>query len=192
MPWPDQEEHPVWEGVKALHFLLTDTVMPFRDRFEDREVTAFQTQFSITDARQKLTRAVSMIRTLLAEKVVPRIAGEPFTDYFWGQDLPGILVYYWRIAAKTAGDWDRVRTFPADVQSHISALWSGQGKDWGIGDVFPPLAATHAIRPVHFARLAWPKLTSDLTWDNRQFITAEETARRAAAVLLFWILRKAV
>ena len=192
MPWPDQEEHPIWEGVKALHFLLTDTVMPFRDRFEDREVTAFQAQFSMTDARQKLTRAVSMIRTLLAQKVVLRIAGEPFNDFFWGQDLPSILVHYWRIAAKTAGDWDRVQTFPADVQSHIAALWSGQGKDWGVGDVFPPLAATHAIRPAHFRRLAWPKLTSDLTWDNRQFITAEETARRAAAVLLFRILRKAV
>jgi hypothetical protein len=192
MPWPEQEEHPIWDGVKALHFLLTDTVMPFRDRFEDREVTAFQPQFSITDARQKLTRAVSMIRMLLAKDVVPRVAGEPFPRFFWGQDLPGILIHYWRIAAKTAGDWDRVRTFPSDVQSHIAALWAGQGKEWGVGDVFPPLAATHGVRPGHFARVQWPKLTSDLTWDNRQFVTAEETARRAAAVLLFWLLRKAV
>jgi len=193
MPWPDHDEHPVWEGVKALHFLLTDTVMPFRDRFEDREVTAFQSPFSITDARQKLTRAVSMIRTLLAEDIVKKIACEPFTDFFWGQDLPGILIYYWRIAAKTAGDWDRVHSFPADVQSHLAALWSGQGgREWSVGDIFPPLAATHGVRPGHIARMGWPKLTPDLTWDNRQFVTPEETARRAAAVLLFWILRKAV
>lgn len=192
MPWPDQEEHPVWDGVKALHFLLTDTVMPFRDRFEDREVTSFQPQFSINDARQKLTRAVSMIRTLLDRRVVERIAAEPFPSFFWGQDLPGILIHYWRIAAKTAGDWDRVENFPADVQSHLTALWSGQGGEWGIGDIFPPLAATHAVRPGHFAKVPWPKLGSGLTWDHRQFVTAEETARRAAAVLLFWLMRKAV
>lgn len=192
MPWPDHEEHPVWDGVKALHFLLTDTVMPFRDRFEDREVTVFQPPFSVPDARQKLTRAVSMIRTLLKQRVVERIATEPFPRFFWGRDLPGILVHYWRIAAKTAGGWDRVEDFPSEVQSHISALWAGQGKEWGIGDVFPPLASTHAVRPGYFARVVWPEVSAGATWDARQFVTAEETARRAAAVLLFWILRKAV
>lgn len=191
-PWPEQEEHPVWEGVKALHFLLTDTVMPFRDRFEDREVTGFQSPFSITDARQKLTRAVSMIRTLVAKDVVERIAREPFLNFFWKRDLPDILVHYWRIASKTAGGWERVERFPEDVQSHIAALWTGQGEQWGIGDVFPPLTSTHPVWPLHFRRVGWPQIKAGTTWDAKQFLSAEETARRAAAVLLFFLLRKAV
>lgn len=192
IPWPDQEDHPWWEGVKALHFLLTDTVMPFRDRFEDREVPAFQPAFSITEARQKLTRAVSMIRTLLNEDLVERIAAEPFVGFFWRRDLPDILVHYWRIAAKTAGGWDRVESFAKDVQAHLSALWSGQGGEWGVGDVFPPLTTTHPIKPQHITRVAWPQITAGTTWDTKQFTSADETARRAAAVLLFWLLRKAV
>jgi hypothetical protein len=192
MPWPDQEEHPIWDGVKALHFLLTDTVMPFRDRFEDRELTAFQPAFSVPDARQKLARAMAMIRTLIKQSIVERIDSEPFLRFFWGRDLPGLLLHYWRIAAQTVGGWDRVEEFPKDVQSQVKALWEGQGKYWGIGDVFPPLASTHSVRPGHFARVPWPEVGSGATWDARQFVTAEETARRAAAVLLFWILRRAV
>ena len=192
MPWPEQDEHPVWQGVKALQFLLTDTIKPFRDRFEDREVTAFEPPFSIPAARQKLTRAVSMIRTLLARDVVERIATEPFLTFLWKRDLPDILVHYWRIAAKTGGGWDRVENFPADVQSHIAALWNGQGKEWGIGNVFPPLNATHGIWPMHFGRVSWPPINTGTTWDAKQFISAEETARRTAAVLLFFLLRKAV
>lgn len=191
-PWPDQEDHPVWDGVKSLHFLLTDTVMPFRDRFEDREVTGFQPTFTIHDARQKLTRAVSMIRALLSRNLVERIASEPFLSFFWRNELPGILLHYWRIAARTAGGWDRVENFPHAVQSHIAAVWGGQGEEWGIGDVFPPLASTHAIRPFHFTRVPWPQVTAATTWDTKQFASGDETARRAAAVLLFWALRKAV
>lgn len=192
MPWPDQDEHPIWDGVKALQFLLTDTVMPFRERFEDREVTGFQPQFSIVDARQKLTRAVSMIRTFVTKRVTERIAAEPFPRFFWGKNLPGILLHYWRIAARVAGGWDRVESFPSDVQSHFGALWSGQGSDWGMADVFPPMASTHAIRPRHFRNVKWPEVPEGQSWDNRQFVTAEETARRAAAVLLFWSMREAV
>lgn len=192
MPWPDQEEHPVWDGVKALHFLLTDTVMPFRDRFEDREVTSFQPAFTVADARQKLTRAGSMIRTIVRERLVERISGEPYVSFFWGRDLPAILLHYWRIAKTVAGGWDRVEDFPKHVQSHLSALWSGQGKDWGMGDVFPPLASTYKVRPRHVSHVKWPQVGSNTTWDARQFVTADETARRAAAVLLFWMLREAV
>ncbi|MEA2415014.1 MAG: hypothetical protein QOI58_1671 [Thermoanaerobaculia bacterium] len=192
VPWPEQDDHPVWEGVKALHFLLNDTVMPFRDRFEDREVTNFQPAFSMNDARQKLTRAVSMIRMAVATHLVERIAKEPFRQYIWRKDLPEILIHYWRIAKDTAGGWERVPDFPADVQSHFAALWTGQGDEWGVGDVLPRLATTHAVWPRHFTRVGWPQIVAGTTWDSKQFVSADETARRAAAVLMFFLLRKAV
>ncbi|HKR65040.1 MAG TPA: hypothetical protein VJZ00_15005, partial [Thermoanaerobaculia bacterium] len=136
MPWPEQDDHPVWEGVKALHFLLNDTVMPFRDRFEDREVTSFQSPFSAADARQKLMRAVSMVRMAVSKHLVERIDKEPFLSHVWRKDLPEILIHYWRIAKDVAGGWERVPNFPADVQTHLAALWSGQGDQWGVGNVF--------------------------------------------------------
>jgi len=192
MPWPDSEEHPVWDGVKALDFLMTDTVMPFRDRFEDREVTTFKPRFSLTDARQRLRFALAMVRALVNRGVVERIVSEPFHRFLWGKNLPDLISHYWRIAAKTAGGWDRVGSFPSDVQSQISTLWSGQGDDWGIGDVFPPLTTIHAVKPGRFAKVAWPDVASVATWDKKQFVNAEETARRTAAVLLFWSLRTGV
>jgi len=88
---------------------------------------------------RKLTRAVSMIRTLLRED--PRRAhrgGTVFSAIFWRRDLPDILVHYWRIAAKTAGGWDRVEIVLPGTSSPISRRSGrGQGGEWGIGDVFP-------------------------------------------------------
>jgi hypothetical protein len=78
MPWPDSEDHPVWEGVKALDFLLNDTVMPFRDRFEDREVVTYDARFDLKRARQRLSFALAMARALVRRRVLEHMMGEPW------------------------------------------------------------------------------------------------------------------
>lgn len=192
MPWPDAEDHPVWEGVKALDFLLTDTVTPFRDRFEDREALTFSSRFTLKDARQRLGFALSMARALVRRRVVDKMVAEPFLRFLWGKNLPDLLSHYWRIAAKASGDWDRVAGFPSDVQEETDALWTGHGEEWGIGDVFPSLTTVHTVKPGRFARVQWPEVNTGASWDRRVFVSAEETAKRAAAVLLFWSLRTGV
>ncbi|MEO8382839.1 MAG: hypothetical protein ABI779_24490 [Acidobacteriota bacterium] len=192
MPWPDSESHPVWDGVKALDFLLNDTVMPFRDRFEDREVTSFDARFDLKRARQRLSFALAMARALVSQRVLDHMVVEPWLRPIWGKKLPDLISHYWRIAAKAGGGWERVGSFPGDAQGQIETLWVGQGDDWGIGDIFPSLAAVHAVKPGGFARVQWPEVDSSAPWDRRLFVSADETARRTAAVLLFWSLRTGV
>lgn len=192
MPWPEHEEHPVWEGVKSLDFLLTDTVMPFRDRFEDREVTSFNARFSLKDARERLKSGLSVARGLLRHRVLPKMAAEPFLGYLWGEKLPALVSHYWRTSARAGGGWDRVGTFIDDVQGHMDSLWTGQGAEWGISDVFPTLTSVHAVKPGRIAEVKWPDSANAPNFDRRIFVSADETAKRAAAVLLYWGLRTGV
>lgn len=192
MPWPEVEEHPVWDGVKALDFLLNDTVMPFRDRFEDREVTAFNARFSLKDARERLKSGLSVGRALIRHRVLHKMAAEPFLGYLWGEKLPALVSHYWRTAARAGGGWDRIDSFVRDVQGHLDSLWNGQGDEWGMSDVFPTLAGLHAVKPGRVAEVKWPDAATAPTFDRRIFVSADETAKRAAAVLIFWGLRTGV
>jgi hypothetical protein len=192
MPWPDHEEHPVWDGVKALDFLLTDTVMPFRDRFQDREVTSFNPRFSLKDARERLKSGLSVARALIKHRVLHKMATEPFLGYLWGEKLPALVSHYWRTAAKAGGGLDRVQSFVKDVEGHMDSLWAGQGDEWGVSDVFPTLTSIHAVKPGRVAEVKWPDSATAPQFDRRIFVSADETAKRAAAVLLFWGLRTGV
>ena len=192
MPWPDHEDHPVWDGVKALDFLLTDTVMPFRDRFEDREVTAFKTRFSLNDARERLRSGFSMGRAFIRHRLLEKMVAEPFLRYLWGDPLTTLVSHYWRTAARAGGGWDRVGTFAHDLQGHLEPLWSGQGDEWGVSDVFPALTNVHAVKPGRVREVKWPDVRNAATFDRRIFASSDETAKRAAAVLLFWGLRTGV
>jgi hypothetical protein len=192
LPWPELEEHPVWSGLTALDFLSLDTVMPFRDRFEDREVTNFQRSFTLAMARQRLTLAVCIVRALLNHRVLERMVGEPWIPLIWGKRLPALVSHYWRVAARAAGGWDRVEAFATDVQAAVEALWKGDGNTWGVGDVLPTVATAHAVSPHRFSEVRWPEIDTKPITDVRLFLSAAETARRAAAVLLFWSLRTGV
>jgi len=152
----------------------------------------FHSRFTPIDARQRLGFALSMARALVRRRVVDKMVAEPFLRYLWGKNLPELLSHYWRIAAKTSGGWDRVGGFPSDVQEQTGALWFGHGKEWGIGDIFPALTTVHSVKPGRFARVKWPEILGGSTWDRRVFVSSEETAKRAAAVLLFWSLRTGV
>lgn len=192
LPWPELEEHPVWNGITSLEFLSMDTVMPFRDRFEDREVTTFQKPFTLALARQRLTLAVCIVRALLNKKLLERMVLEPWLPAIWGKRLPALVSHYWRIAARAAGGWDRVESFAIDIQQAVEALWKGEGDDWGVGDVLPSVTTAHAVSPQRFSEVRWPEIDSRPITDSRLFLSAPETARRAAAVLLFWSLRTGV
>jgi len=192
MPWPEQEEHPVWDGVKALDFLLTDTVMPFRDKFQDREVTLFNSRFILKQAKERLRSGLSVGRALVNHRVLHKMAAEPFLGYLWGEKLPNLISHYWRAAAKAGGGWDRVQSFVDDVQKHMDSLWVGQGDEWGISDVFPSLTGLHAVKPGSLAKVKWPDSATAPNFDRRIFVSADDTAKRAAAVLLFWGLRTGV
>lgn len=192
MPWPDSEAHPVWDGVKALDFLMTDTVMPFRDRFEDREVTAFAPRFSLNDAKERLRAGFSTGRAFIRHRVLEKMTAEPFLRFLWGDRLTMLISHYWRTAARAGGGWDRVSSFAEDVQGQIETLWAGQGDEWGIADVFPALTNVHAVKPGRVREVKWPDVANAQTFDRRIFASSDETAKRAAAVLLFWSLRTGV
>jgi hypothetical protein len=192
MPWPEHEDHPVWDGVKALDFLLTDTVMPFRDRFEDREVASFNARFSLKDSRERLKSGLSVARALIKHRVLEKMAAEPFLGFLWGEKLPALISHYWRTAARSGGGWDRVQNFVSAVHGHMDSLWTGQGDEWGVSDVFPALTNIHSVKPGRVAEVKWPDVAIAPNFDRRVFVSADETAKRAAAVLLFWGLRTGV
>ncbi|HET7436108.1 MAG TPA: hypothetical protein VFN10_15465 [Thermoanaerobaculia bacterium] len=190
--WPDDEAAPFWQGVQALHHLLTDQIRPRNTDFRRREVTAIPNGLNLKHCQQRLSNALHVEETLINREVVSRMAAEPWLRYIWGSGVTDLVCHYWRIAAKVAGEWDRVTDFPALLQNALETTWRGGGstKGRGLSTVFPTVAARHTVRPRTFRRLQWPVHDHGAQWDRSLFDSASTAAARCAAEVSFHALRK--
>jgi hypothetical protein len=194
LPWPDSadqrgERNPFWEGAQALEYLLTDTTTQRFVRFEDREVQELTPPVPVGQAIQQLKKSIQVAGRLVDRKVVQRMVHEPWLGTVWGRSLPDLYAHFWGIAARAAGEQERVRHFPAELQEALRTLWEGRKGEPGLRQLFPDLPRSHRVLPRAYPQIPWPR-SQDAVRNGGLFESLEKTARRAAATLLFWSLRE--
>lgn len=194
LPWPEAtdprgERNPFWEGVQALEYLLTDTTTQRFVRFEDREVQDLLPPIPVSQAIQQLKKSIQMAGRFVDRKVAQRMVHEPWLGTVWGKSLPDLYAHFWGIAARAAGEQERVRRFPAEFQEAIRTLWEGRKGEPGLRQLFPDLPRSFHVRPRAYSKIPWPR-SQDAVRNLALFESLETAARRAAATFLFWSLRE--
>jgi hypothetical protein len=191
IPWPEGDSNPFWQGAQAVEYLLKDTAMQKMAEFEDREVPKFRPPFSLDYAQQRLRMALQIGKMLIKKKAVIRLCHDPWARWIWGEGMMDIAAHFWHIAAVKEGGRARVKAFPYDLQRALKKVWEGEAEEFGLQDVFPTASKSGTVRPGDIARIGWPEVGEGI-WDEGLFDDTEKVARRAAATLLFWILREGV
>lgn len=188
LPWPKQESDPFWLGVQALEYLLTDTTSEKRDKFEQREVAKFNSNLTLKSAQLRLRKGVEMVAMLRKKSALTRMCRDPWARWVWGEGLTDIVSHYWNIAVNKEGGKEAVTDFPRECQRALESIWRGEGANPGLQDIFPH-PPHHRMRPGKMARIRWPRAT-ETSLERDLFGDSQETARRAAAAILYWTLRE--
>lgn len=186
--------HPYWEGVQALHYLLNDTTRnaaskddPFWTREVNRQLIYQNALYQ--NAEIRLGRGLDAVNYFINNKLIPRIADDPWPSVIWGKKLARLLNHYWRISARILGK-ENVHRFPSNVQAELEKLWINKG-GYGLSKAFPPISSEQAdkISPNTYRKIQWPSV--EAAHEHTPLFEGEHTAaRRVAATLIYWTLRE--
>jgi len=192
LSWPQDANDPVWRGVQALEHLLSESIRPRQDEFEEREVEEFKEPIKLAAAHTALKQRLQTIESLIKREVIVRMTKDPWASMIWGAGLTRLLVHFWSIAAQREGEKERVADFPVKVQRAMETLWQGTDDHLGLGKIFPLLTESHPVRPRNLSKIGWPEVSGKFQRNESLFGGADEIARRAAANILFRVLREGV
>jgi hypothetical protein len=189
LPWQEENE-PFWFGAQATEYLLKENVIPAAANFTDREVQDdFKRPVSRDEAVQVLRQRLSLADMFINKKVIVRLSREPWVNAIWGNKLTNLVGSFWNIAVAAHGG-TRISDFPEKLQNALVDLWKSADQRLGLRDVFPP-TSSETTEPGNIQRVAWPTL--DQSKINKDlFTSADVTAKRAAATILFTILRRGI
>jgi hypothetical protein len=189
MPWQEENE-PFWFGSQACEYLLKENVIPAAANFSDREVRDdFKRPVSRDAAVKALKQRLAFADTFVEKKVVERLSREPWVNAIWGNKLTELIGSFWNIAVAAEGG-KRISSFPEKVQNALVDLWNGADERLGLRYVFPA-ASPETTQPASIQRLNWPTLDQSKVNKNL-FTSADVTAKRAAATILFTIMRRGI
>jgi hypothetical protein len=192
IPWPQEADDPIWRGVQALEHLISETIRPREEEFEDREVEDFKDPNRIEIAHTTLRQRMQTVESMIKRKAVLRMTQDPWGSAIWGVGFTRYLEHFWTIAARREGEKERVADFPVRVQSAMETLWRGKEDNLGLSRIFPLLTESHPVRPGNLSRIGWPEVRGKLQRNESLFSGADEIARRTAANILFRVLREGV
>ncbi|MEP7274622.1 MAG: hypothetical protein ABI882_24240 [Acidobacteriota bacterium] len=188
--WPGTEQHPFWLGAMSVEYLLTDTVTDRRAAFSDRQTDFKTPPVNLDRAHASLRQKVQLVDELVSKKALGRICNDFLATMVWGADLTSLITHYWELAAQKAGGKARVTNFPSLVETELWAIWNGSGAQQpGLREVFPALDGLRHVRPGDVARVSWPRASSSQR-SPQLFTSAEVVARKLAATIIFWTLRR--
>jgi hypothetical protein len=192
LAWPQNETNPFWQGAKALEHLLTETTRDKQLEFENREVDDhFQSPIVLPKAQLRLKQSLHIAEKLVNKEVVLRMSADPWVRYIWGDGLANLISHFWNIDVMREGDKKRVKDFPHKLQRSLEAIWRGEGDHAGLQTVFPRLTESYKVSPQSIRRIPWPEVKEERR-DEKLFDGSGKAARKAAATLLFWALRKGI
>lgn len=189
-PWPRNEAHPVWEGLQALEFLLSESAKEKSVAFEGREFATLGRQPELERSRLRLSQALQVARVFIQRETVHRIFKENWLDMVWGPGLTDLIAHFGRIAIHSEGRDEVLKQFPNQLQRSLGDLWRGQGNVQGLAEIFPSPDEQGRVRPGQIRKISWPRVQQAGSQDPQLFSGQGKAAERLAASLLFWILRK--
>ncbi|MDX2044371.1 MAG: hypothetical protein SF097_24390 [Acidobacteriota bacterium] len=192
LPWPKEASDPIWHGMQALEYLFTETKMSGTDEFEKREVEVFDDPNDLAKANTRLKQRLLTVENLIKKEAVVRMAKDPWASLIWGAGFTRLIIHFWSIAARVEGGKERVADFPTKVQQALKTLWRGKEDQLGLGKLFPQLTESHPVRPKNLSKIGWPEVSGRLRFDPDLMGGVDEIARRAAATILFRVLREGV
>lgn len=192
LAWPDEETSPFWQGAKALEHLLTETTKDRQVQFEEREVDdQFQSPILLPRAQLRLKQGLHVSDRLVGKDVVLRMAADPWVRYIWGDGLSNLIAHFWGIDVARQGSKSRVRDFPRQLQRALESIWIGEGEEPGLRTLFPRLTEDYKVSPASIRRIPWPGVREERR-DEKLFDGTGKAARKCAATLLYWALRKGI
>ena len=192
LAWPDEETSPFWQGAKAVEHLLTETTKDRQVEFEEREVDdLFQSSITLPRAQLRLKQGLHIVDKFVGKDVVLRMAADPWVRYIWGDALANLIAHYWSIDVSRQGSKQRVRDFPRHLQRALESIWRGEAEEPGLRTLFPRLTEDYKVSPANIRRIPWPDVREERR-DEKLFDGTGKAARRCAAALLFWALRKGI
>lgn len=192
LAWPEDEASPFWQGAKALEHLLTETTKDRQVEFEEREVDdQFPSHILLPRAQLRLKQGLHIAENFVGKEVVLRMAADPWVRFIWGDGLANLIAHYWSIDVARQGSKGRVRNFPHQLQRALEAVWRGEGEEPGLRTLFPRLTEDYKVSPGNIRRIPWPDVREERR-DEKLFDGTGKAARKCAATLLFWALRKGI
>lgn len=192
LPWPEDESNPFWQGAKAVEYLLTETTKDKQLDFEDREVDGrFPTTIVLPRAQLRLKQSLHVAEKFISKESVVLMASDPWVRYIWGDGLTNLIAHFWGIDVLREGSKKRVRDFPHKLQQALEFIWRGEGEEAGLRTIFPRLTESYKVYPANIRRIPWPE-AKEARRDENLFDGTGKAARKAAATLLFWALRKGI
>jgi hypothetical protein len=192
LPWPEDESNPFWQGAKALEYLLTETTKDRQLDFEEREVDAnFESPVTLARAQLRLKQSTHIADKLIDKEIIRRMTADPWVRYIWGSGLSDLAAHFWSIDVMREGGKKRVRDFPHKLQHALETIWRGEGEQPGLRTIFPRLTESYKVFPANIRRIPWPEV-KEARRDEKLFDGTGKAARKAAATLLFWALRKGI
>lgn len=183
LPWPEAG-HPVWRATRALDRLLNDQAIaqaPFSDA-EIADLPDDELRAHHADAKQQLRVRLARARAFVHRRVVLRTLSEPFATRIWGRPLLRFLEAYGDASELALGEARRDE-FPTQLQAELERALDK------LEPLFPaqtgraPRVAPEAIRKVR-----WPD-PEGVAPHPPLFRGETSAAERAAAALLYWLLR---
>lgn len=188
IPWPEKEIDPLWKGAQAVEYLCEETTIDKREDFADREIVKFDSPVSLEEARRLWRTRLSAADTFIQKKVVERAAHDPSAEGIWGREFVDILAHFWTLTAEKEGGWEKVKDFPDKLQESLKVIWEGGSERGGLRSIFPALTGSRKVSPRDIRRINWPRVKEGSRCE-RLFTDSDTIARKAAATLLYWILR---
>lgn len=188
IPWPKEEAHPLWKGAQAVEYLCKETTIDKRKEFADREIAKFDHPVPLEEAKRLWRIRLSAADTFVQKKVVTKASRDPLAKWIWGREFVDILAHFWDLAAAREGGWKKAKEFPRKLQRSLKIVWEGEAERAGLRSIFPELTGPQKVRPREFKRISWPQVKEGHRYE-KLFTDSDTIARKAAATLLYWILR---
>ena len=151
----------------------------------------FQSPVTLPSAQLRLKQSLHIAEKMIDKEVVQRMSADPWVQYIWGDGMSTLIAHFWSIDVSREGGKNRVRDFPRKLQRALESIWRGEAEDPGLRTLFPRLTESYKVVPANIRRIPWPEVREERR-DEKLFDGAGKAARRCAATLLFWALRKGI
>lgn len=159
--WPNDPNHLLWLGTRAVEYLRTETITQQVVEFSDKRISIDQLNedgFDLPGLINKRDFRIAFVDKVIREKVIERLVSEPLAKSIWGNEFTTLVAHYFNLAVGAMDDRKRARVFPEKVQTAMRTIWNGIDKNLGLRSLFPELKGkkTIPVYPSDLQKLIWP------------------------------------
>lgn len=161
LSWPNDPDHFLWLGTRAIEYFRTETIPERVVEFSDKRIDTDQLNqdgFDLPGLINKRDFRIAFIDKMNKEDIIERLVSEPYAKSIWGNEFTTLVAHYFNLAVGAMDDRKRAKAFPEKVQNALRTIWNGVNKNPGLRSLFPELKGkkTIDVYPSDLQKLKWP------------------------------------